>query len=334
MSEQAPGDPARGAPDTGEPTLSPESSVLIPRQRGGLGRGLGALIPKATGGLLEVDVARISPSPQQPRQAHDDPAIGELVDSIRQHGVLQPLIVTRGPGEDYVLVAGERRWRAAREAGLRTVPAIVKEATPRQRLELALVENLQRQDLNPLETAQAYRQLVEEHGLTQDSVAERVGKSRAAVANALRLLRLPGPARDALASAAISEGHARAILACADQRDQEALLEEIVEQGLSVRQTEELARRGARGSGASSQGPRVGDQGPEVRGQEQVRFAGSGARERGFQSPDIAALEERFRQALGTKVQLYRGRRGGRLVVHFYSDDELQGLYEAICGGQ
>ncbi len=261
-----------------------------------------------------MDVDRIAPNPQQPRYLLDPVALGELVESIRQHGVLQPLIVARADsggaaGEGYTLVAGERRWRAARDAGLRTVPVVVKDATPRQRLELALVENLQRQDLHPLEAAQAYRQLIDEHGLTQELVAERVGRNRTTVANALRLLHLPTEARDALAASAISEGHARAILACAAPADRQTLLRAVTEQGLSVRQAEELARR-------LNAGP------AEAPRDRQGRAV----------PPDVAAAEDRFRQALGTKVQLFHGRRGGKLVIHFYSDDELQGLYDAICG--
>lgn len=281
-------------------------------RRGGLGRGLDALIPQAAAGagLLEVDVDRIVPNPWQPRLVVDEAALAELVASIREHGILQPLIVTRTEGDQYALVAGERRWRAARAAGLLTVPVVVKETTPRQRLELALVENIQRQDLSPLETAQAYRQLIDEHDLTQEVVAERVGKSRAAVANALRLLQLPPNARDALAQGQITEGHARAILSCAVPEMRTLLLETIVSRHLSVRQAEELARRMNAGE-LSTQ------------------------RERGTNRqlpPDAAAIEDRFRQALGTKVQLYKSRRGGRLVIHFFSDDELEGLYDAICG--
>lgn len=280
-------------------------------RRSGLGRGLGALIPQASGGsgLFEVDIDRIIPNPWQPRLEVDDEALADLALSIREHGILQPLIVTRADGDSYALVAGERRWRAARAAGLLTVPVVVKETTPRQRLELALVENLQRQDLSPLETAQAYRQLIDEHGLTQEAVAERVGKSRASVANALRLLQLPPDARDALVSGLITEGHARAILACASTEIQAILLEAIVTRALSVRQAEELARR------LNAAGP-------------------SSAREREPRElpPDAAAIEDRFRQALGTKVQLYKSRRGGRLVIHFFSDEELDGLYQAICG--
>jgi len=283
-----------------------------PTRRGGLGRGLGALIPEAqtSSGLSEIDVDRIVPNPWQPRLEVDETALAELVESIRQHGILQPLIVTRNEDGQYALVAGERRWRAARAAGLLTVPIVVKETTPRQRLELALVENIQRQDLSPLETALAYRQLVDEHGLTQEAVAERVGKSRAAVANALRLLQLPPDARDALSRGLISEGHARAILACTDPIARTALLQAIVGRHLSVRQAEELARRLNAGESLVPAKRAGGAQLP----------------------PDAAALEDRFRQALGTKVQLFKSRRGGRLVIHFFSDEELEGLYGAICG--
>ena len=279
-------------------------------RRSGLGRGLGALIPQGADapGLQEIDVDRIIPNPWQPRLEMDEAALSELVQSIREHGILQPLIVTRADSDSanndtYALIAGERRWRAAKAAGLLTVPIIVKETTPRQRLELALVENIQRQDLSPLETAMAYRQLIDEHSLTQEAVAQRVGKSRAAVANALRLLQLTPEARDALVRGLISEGHARALLSCSTPEIGAMLLEAIVERGLSVRHAEELARRlNAAGPDATLTRPA-----PTPR---QL-------------PPDAAAIEDRFRQALGTKVQLYKSRRGGRLVIHFYSDDEL-----------
>lgn len=286
----------------------------MPSRKSGLGRGLGALIPQSSGGagLLEVDVDRIMPNPWQPRLEMDASSLAELVQSIKEHGILQPLIVTRAENDSYALVAGERRWRAAKGAGLLTVPVVVKETTPRQRLELALVENIQREDLSPLETAQAYRQLIDEHNLTQEAVSERVGKSRAAVANALRLLQLPPAARDALARGLISEGHGRALLSCASPEIGAILLEAILQRGLSVRQAEELARR------LNAAGPGVTTTRPAAQPLP----------------PDAAAIEDRFRQALGTKVQLYKSRRGGRLVIHFYSDDELTGLYEAICGNE
>lgn len=280
--------------------------------RGGLGRGLDALIPHEDGDLIEVDVESISPNPQQPRWDPVDSTLDELAASIREHGLLQPLIVSRSAG-GYVLIAGERRWRAARMAGLRTVPVLVKEATPRERLEMALVENLQRRDLSPLEEATAYRQLMEEHGLTQEAVAARVGRSRPSVANRLRLLSLPPAARDALSRGEITEGHARALLACPSVADQLDLLQEIVLHGLSVRQAEELARRRA---AAAPEPPAVA---------LPPRVAAPPDR-------DVAWLEDQLRQALGTRVQLFRGRRGGKLVIYFYSEEELQGIYEAICG--
>src|SRR3954451_552780 len=297
-------------------------------RRTGLGRGLGALIPQSTGGagLLEIDVDRIIANPWQPRLEIDEESPADLVSSIREHGVLQPLIVTRADGDSYALVAGERRWRAARAAGLLTVPIVVKETTPRQRLEIALVENIQRQDLSPLETAQAYRQLIDEHSLTQEAVAERVGKSRAAVANVLRLLQLPPAARDALARGLITEGHARAYLSCATPELATILLESILANGLSVRQAEELARR------LNAAEPADDDADPADGPEATTATTAEDRRPARQLPPDAAAIEDRFRQALGTKVQLYKSRRGGRLVIHFYSDDELTGLYEAICG--
>lgn len=283
-------------------------------RKSGLGRGLGALIPQTSSspGLPEVDIDRIIPNPWQPRLEMDETALGELAQSIREHGILQPLIVTRADNDSYALIAGERRWRAAKAAGLLTVPIVVKETTPRQRLELALVENIQRQDLSPLETAMAYRQLIDEHSLTQEAVSQRVGKSRAAVANALRLLQLPPEARDALVRGLISEGHARALLSCDTPETGAMLLATIVEKGLSVRQAEELARR------LNAAGPDTTLERPAPTPRQLP--------------PDAAAIEDRFRQALGAKVQLYKSKRGGRLVIHFYSDDELTGLYETICG--
>ncbi len=277
------------------------------RRPGGLGRGLDALLPAvpAAAGALELPVEAIVPNPVQPRETIAPEALAELAASIAAHGVLQPIIVTRG-ADGYVLVAGERRWRAARLAGLQTVPALVKEVTPRERLELALVENVQRQDLTPLEEAAAYRQLVTEHGLTQDAVAARVGKSRVAVTNALRLLHLAPAVRDALLKGRISAGHARALLACPDDATQERLLAQVLAADLSVRATEELVRRG---------------------GQRRPRAATAAPA-----SAEVASLEHELQQALGTRVQLQRSRRGGRIVIHYYSEDELQGLFERLTG--
>ena len=279
-------------------------------QRGGLGRGLSALIPRGPGGVTEVDVARIHPNPHQPRLGMNELALQELANSIRQHGVLQPLIVSRAE-DGYVLIAGERRWRAAQLAGLRTVPVLLRETTPSERMVLALVENLQRTDLSPLEQASAYRQLLDEYGLSHEELAERVGKSRTAVTNTLRLLNLPAEAQAALAEGRITEGHARALLGCDRREVLLQALETVVAQALSVRQTEELVRR------LTAEPSAPPDAVPAARPPNDA---------------DTRALEERLCQVLGTKVLLRRGRRGGRLVIHFYSDEQLEGIIQAIAG--
>ncbi|HLH25518.1 MAG TPA: ParB/RepB/Spo0J family partition protein [Chloroflexota bacterium] len=298
------------------------------RRPGGLGRGLDALFPARptappdepaapTGetppaGALALPVAAIRPNPDQPRSRIAEDELADLAASIRVHGVLQPVIVSR-TGDDYVLIAGERRWRAAQLAGLETVPAIVKDVAPRERLELAIVENVQRQDLTPLEEAVAYRQLLTEHGLTQEAVAARVGKSRVAVANALRLLHLAPAVHEALAAGRITAGHARALLGCPDAAAQEALLARVLTEDLSVRATEEAVRRGT------------------ARPMPPSRLAGVEPAPEPT-SPEVAALERELRDALATKVQLYHSRRGGRIVIHYFSDEELQGLCERLTG--
>ncbi len=282
-------------------------------QRRGLGRGLESLIPaveeETPVGLREVPIDRISPNPWQPRVDLARDQLQELADSIREHGLIQPLIVTATP-DGYQLIAGERRWRAARLAGLDTVPVIVKEASDRAKLELALVENLQRTDLNPLEAAMAYNQLIREFGLTHAEVAERVGKSRVTITKALRLLRLPDGVKQALVAGDISEGHADALVSLDNEQLQLQIVDRIRYEGLTVRQTEELVRRLREGQ-------------PEPATQTTPRE----------QDPYIQALESEFREALGTKVNLYRTEREGRLVIHFYSDEELQAIYDTIVGG-
>jgi ParB family chromosome partitioning protein len=277
----------------------------MPGDRRGLGRGLEALIPTAPG-ITEVEANSIVPNPRQPRRALDPDALQELATSIKEQGLVQPLVVTGIEG-GYQLLIGERRWRAAKLAGLEMVPVVIREATPQQMLELALVENLQREDLNPLETATAYEQLVEEFGMTQQQVADKVGKNRVTVTNTLRLLKLPDEVKDALLAEEISEGHARAMLRLRSEKAQKQVLEAIMKRGLSVRQTEELVRR-------------IVEE-PEPKSEA-------------FQkSPELRALEDRFRQALGTKVSLSRGRKGGKLVIYFYSEEELQGIYDLIVRG-
>lgn len=277
------------------------------QRKGGLGRGLGALIPsqEEPGGVQQIEVDAIAPNPYQPREAFDDEALAGLASSIRELGVIQPLLVSRGQSDvPFLLLAGERRWRAARLAGLRTVPAIVRETTNRAMLEVALVENVQRADLNALEEAAAYRQLIDDFGLTQSQVAERVGRSRVAITNALRLLAAPEEVQLALLQGAISEGHARALLGLPHAAAQLAALELVVGRGLSVRQTEQLVR----GWGA--------------RVPEPPKTAPAAERR----------LTDAFQRALGTKVDLKRGRKGGTLLIHFYSDDELDGIYRRIVG--
>jgi len=284
---------------------------MTPRK--GLGKGLEALIPTAEGeaapqGVTEAPLASITPNPHQPRAAIRDQDLVELAASIEEHGVIQPLIVARAP-DGYQLIAGERRWRAARLAGLTTVPVIVKDVASSEMLELALVENVQRSDLNALEEAIAYHQLTEEFGLTQEQVARRVGKSRVAVANTLRLLKAAHSVQEALLADKISEGHARALLGLEKTEAQEAALKTVLKQGLNVRQTEELVRR-LLGQGSEKQ-----RSAPAI-------------------SPETRALESRFREALGTKVNLRRSGGGGRIVIHFYSDEELDALYERIVEGR
>ena len=291
--------------------------------RRGLGKGLGALIPpgdaaaaagRPPAGVAEVSVEEIAPNPRQPREAIDAQALAELADSIRTHGLIQPLVLAMAPDgatTRYYLVAGERRWRASQLAGLKAVPAIVKEVTPQGMLELALVENVQRADLNPLEEAAAYQSLVEEFGLTQEVVAARVGKSRVAVANSMRLLRLPDAAKAAVMAGVIREGHARALLGLADDDLIEQGLAVVIENELTVRQTEELVRRTLQ------------------RVQEQASEDTPGEEE---ESPETRELESRLRDALGTKVNLFRSRRGGRIVIHFYSEEELGSIYDMLVG--
>jgi ParB family chromosome partitioning protein len=279
----------------------------------GLGRGLGSLIPSTEtgesqpGGLLTVPVTDIHPNPHQPRGAVDEAGLAELAGSIREHGVIQPLVVNQTGDGTYTLIAGERRWRAARLAGLEAVPVVVKEASSQDMLELALVENIQRADLNALEEAHAYRQLIDDFGLTQEEVAQRVGKSRPTVANMLRLLNLPANIQAAIVDGRISGAHARALLPLPTPEAQTAVMNSIVKQGLSVRQVEAIVKKMLSGEK------------PKARAPKEL-------------PAELAALESDFRQSLGTRVNIQKGAKGGRVVIHFYSDEELQAIYEAIVG--
>lgn len=280
-------------------------------RKGGLGRGLEALIPTGEtppeSGLSQVAVADISPNPRQPRSRFDESELQELALSIKEHGLIQPLVITYAAQDGkYTLIAGERRWLAAQRAGLARVPVVIREASDQQRLELALIENVQRADLNALEEAEAYRQLVEDFSLSHEEVAARVGKSRTTVTNTLRLLKLPGVIQKALLDGKISAGHARALLALNTPQAQAAVLNSILHRQLSVRQTEELVER--------------------LKGEKQAPPS------KPLADPQVLALEERLQAALGTRVNLDKRRKGWTLTIHSYSDEELNVLLEKILG--
>ena len=279
-------------------------------RRSGLGKGLEALIPGSESspegsGILFIPVNSIEANPRQPRVALDPEELASLAASIREHGILQPLIVMPGsqPGA-YTLIAGERRWRAAVQAGLDSVPAMVRQANDQEKLEIALIENVQRTDLTPLEMAEAYRQLNEEFSLSHDQIAAQVGKSRVSVTNTLRLLKLPKEVQAALAEDKITEGHARALLALPTPQAQSAALQTVLSLDLSVRQTEDLVRR-------------LTGQRPEPQPHAVI-------------PPEITELEERLRDRLGTRVSLHHGKKGGSLVIHYYSDEELNAIIAQI----
>ncbi len=280
------------------------------RNSSALGRGLSSLIPQRAvpdSAVVEVPLGQVSPNPYQPRRHMDDIGLQELADSIREHGVLQPILVTETLN-GYQLIAGERRVRASRIAGLERIPALVRQLADRDQLEVALVENVQRADLDPIEEALAYRQLMSEFGLTQELVSSRVGKARATIANTLRLLELHVDVQGAIVDGRITEGHGRA-LAGLSLDGQAKVLKTVAGQGLSVRQTEELVRR--------------------LREPKQPAPAAATPR----LDPDLERVENHLRERLGTKVSLSRSRVGGKIVIEYYSDEELNRLYEHLIGG-
>jgi len=284
----------------------------------GLGRGLDALIPAGeftpespsttpSSGYDALPIESINRNPRQPRSLIDQVELAELAASIKENGILQPLIVSPAeePGQ-YTLIAGERRLLAAAMAGLETVPVVVREASDMQRLELALIENVQRTDLTPLEAAEAYRQLADDFNRSHEQIAQQLGKSRVAITNTLRLLKLPDDVRRALASGEISEGHARAMLSLPNEQAQSAVLQAIIKHELNVRKTEQLVRK------------YLGERPP--------------TEAKPVPKPDLTFLEERLRERLGTRVSLRPGKKGGTLVIHYYSDEELDALVLRILG--
>lgn len=277
--------------------------------RSGLGKGLDALIPtgqktsSGEGGITQIPLDSIQRNPRQPRENFDEGELENLAASIREHGVIQPLIVAPGKNGMYTLIAGERRLQAARKAGLNTVPGVIRHATDQQLLELALIENIQRADLNAIEEAEAYQHLVKEFKLSHETIAARVGKSRSAITNTMLLLDSPAAVKQALVDGRISEGHARAMRTL-PAKAQEELLKKIIELDFSVRTTEMLARKYA--------------------GQ---RYA---SKRRSALNAEVTDIERRLRSSLGTKVSLKHGKKGGTVTIYYYSDEELDSLLEKL----
>jgi len=279
-------------------------------QKQALGKGLGALIPDLSSlndkerkalGIAEIELDKIVPNEFQPRKTFQDDAMKELAASIKEHGVIQPIIVHR-IGSNYGLIAGERRWRASRLAGLKTIPALVKEATKRELIEQALIENIQREDLNPLEAAEAYKRLQDEFKLTQEDLAKRVGKERSTVTNFLRLLSLPKEVKHDLAAGNLSMGHAKALLSMDRVRDQVQAGLMIVKKGLSVREAEALASNLK--NPAKEKKPKV--------------------------AHELKSVEDKLKKSLGTKVCITAKAKGGRIVIDYYSNEELDRILEKI----
>lgn len=283
--------------------------------RGGLGRGLGALIPAGATSLEEVPPSAIAPNPRQPRKQFDPEALSTLSASIRQLGLLQPVVVRRRPDSGYELVMGERRWRAAQQAGLSTIPALIIDTDDRGSLERAIVENVHRQDLNPIEEAAAYRQLVEEAGLTQEQLAERVGLSRSTVGNVMRLLDLPDGVQALVMQGKLSAGHAKALLSLLGHPLLERIAQRVAAGGMTVRETEELVRR------------------EREEREEPVALEPPGRRPAQPRSDSgLTEISDELSDRLETRVLVTKGRRKGKIVIEFGSDDDLVRIWRRISG--
>jgi ParB family chromosome partitioning protein len=287
-------------------------------QRKGLGKGLDALIPGGKssvpptggnssgggGGVQQVAVEAIKRNPRQPRVHFKEEELNDLAASIREHGVIQPLIVSPKGDGTFILIAGERRWQASQRAGLTKVPVVTRQANNQELLELALIENVQRADLNPMEEAEAYHQLSEDFGLSHEMIAKRVGKSRVAVTNTMRLINLADVVKQALVDNTITEGHARALLSLSTQKAQTSALQTIINLQFSVRQSEEYIRK--------------------LTGQRPVKV------KKATQSADVIDVEKRLQRSLGTKVSLKHGKKGGTVTIYYYSDEELDALLKKM----
>lgn len=294
-------------------------------RRGGLGKGLGALIPSdvarssaaglaARPGIEEIPINQIDPNPYQPRNNFDEESLAGLTASIRELGVLQPILVRQMSEDRYAIIAGERRWRAAKRAGLQFIPVIVRQVNDELTLQHALVENLHRDDLNPLEEAAAYQQLVEDFDLTQEEVAQKVGKSRSAVANLLRLFQLPPQVQRLVAEGRVSAGHAKALLGTPDRAFQESLARRVATDGLSVRETEEAVRQ--RNGLAGSPGGSPGSPGTRSK----------------LRAPGLLELEELLAEQLDTRVSINVGPKRGRVVIEFADLEDLERIYRVMAG--
>ena len=279
----------------------------------GLGKGLGALLDAGgvfseESGIVELRINDIEPNKEQPRKHFKQEKLEALAESIIQHGVIQPIIVKK-EDEGYNIIAGERRWRAAKLAGLRTIPSIIKDISSRETMEIALIENLQREDLNPIEEAEAYQKLMEEHGLTQEALSKVVGKSRAAIANSVRLLSLTDKIREMLIEELLTPGHARTLINIEDEEKQQSLADDIVERKLSVRDAEKLA------------------------GEEKQLKQTTKRKSNRNKDANIIDLEERLKSIFGTKVDLRHNVNKGKIVIEYYSNDELDRIIEIISNG-
>jgi ParB family chromosome partitioning protein len=272
-----------------------------------LGKGLGSLLPDKSEDIVKIDVDRIIPGEQQPRKVFRDEALKELAASIKEKGVLQPIIVSRTGDGTFRLIAGERRWRAATLAGLKKMPAIVKDVSSADSLEIALIENIQREDLNPVETASAFQRLIKDFNLTQEELSVRVGKERATVANYLRLLKLPDEIKTFVNDGSLSMGHARAILSVEGRAGQLEIARRVIHNGLSVRETERLAKKIS----------------PEPKKKTRPKR----------KDPQIASLEDRLIRSLGTKVRIYHEGKKGKIEIEYYSLDELDRLLDIFTLG-
>jgi len=277
----------------------------------GLGRGLQALIPtrgegKKDGTVTEIEISSIRVNEKQPRKFFSEEKLEELAASIKEHGIVQPIVVRPIKDGAYELVAGERRWRACKKLGHKTIPALVKEVTEREMAEIALIENIQREDLNPVEEAVAYKTLMEEYGLTQEELSARIGKSRPFIANTVRLLNLPAEVLEMLREGRLSAGHARALLALTRHKEQRELAKQIASQNLSVRQTEQLIKKGAHKNEPAKKPART--------------------------EPIIMAVEEKLRNRFSTQVKITKGKKTGRIEIDFYNPEDLQRIIDILLG--